>query len=78
MNLSCFSQASLKPLAYVKRDGKVKAMDASLLVPGDMVMLASGGAVPADCFINEGQIDVDQVRSCPLQASRRYTTLTCA
>jgi H+-transporting ATPase len=57
-----WGQASLKPQAYVKRDGKVKAMDAAFLVPGDLVMLASGGAVPADCYINEGTIDVDQVR----------------
>ena len=28
-------------------------------MPGDLVLLASGSAVPADCIINEGQIDVD-------------------
>jgi hypothetical protein len=54
-------QAALKPLAHVKRDGKVSVMDAAFLVPGDLVLLASGGAVPADCVINQGQIDVDQV-----------------
>jgi len=53
-------RASLKPQAVVKRDGKTKNMDAALLVPGDMVILASGGAIPADCIINEHQIDVDQ------------------
>ena len=53
-------KASLKPQATVKRDGKWQNMDAGLLVPGDLVLLASGSAVPADCLLNEGQIDVDQ------------------
>ena len=54
-------KASLKPMATVKRDGKMKTMDAALVVPGDLVILASGGAVPADCIINEGTVDIDQV-----------------
>ena len=51
---------SLKARATCKRDGKWQEIDAALLVPGDLVLLASGGAVPADCRINHGQIDVDQ------------------
>ncbi len=35
-------------------------MDAALLVPGDLVLLGAGGAVPADCVILDSQIDVDQ------------------
>lgn len=54
-------QASLKPVAHAKRDGKFVTLDAALLVPGDLVLLGAGSAVPADCIINEGQIDVDQV-----------------
>lgn len=57
-------QASLKPKAHVKRDGAFLTIDAALLVPGDLVLLGSGGAVPADCLINHGQIDVDQVGRC--------------
>ncbi len=53
-------KSSLKPEATVKRDGKWKPMEACLLVPGDLVLLATGSAVPADCRINDGQIDVDQ------------------
>lgn len=62
---------SLKPVATVKRDGKFKNIDASLLVPGDLVLLASGSAVPADCRINEGEIEVDEAaltgESLPVQ-----------
>ncbi|CAM9419595.1 unnamed protein product, partial [Phaeothamnion confervicola] len=53
-------KASLKPQAHVKRDGKWIVSDAAVIVPGDLVLLSSGGAVPADCFVNGGQIDVDQ------------------
>lgn len=51
---------SLKPQATVKRDGKWQEISATLIVPGDLVLLASGSAVPADCRVNKGQIDVDQ------------------
>ena len=51
---------SLKAKASVCRDGKWITIDQEFVVVGDMVKLASGGAVPADCRVNEGQIDVDQ------------------
>jgi H+-transporting ATPase len=55
----------------VKRDGKWKSIDGSLVVPGDLVLLATGSSVPADCRINEGQIEVDQAaltgESLPVQ-----------
>ena len=51
---------SLKPLATVKRDGEFQVMNAANLVPGDTVLLATGSAVPADCRVNEGEIEVDQ------------------
>lgn len=51
---------ALKPLATCKRDGKWANMDATLLVPGDLVLLGAGAAVPADCIVNEGRIEVDQ------------------
>jgi H+-transporting ATPase len=54
-------KASLKPTAVCFRDGKwISNFDARLLVPGDLVELASGAAVPADVMVNEGQIDVDE------------------
>ena len=53
-------KASLKPNAVVKRDGKWQNMDAALVVPGDLVMLGAGAAVPADCRVNAGRIEVDQ------------------
>jgi len=64
---------SLKPKATVKRDGKWQVIDGTTVVPGDMVLLASGSAMPADCRVNirdeerakqpdlvVAQIDVDQ------------------
>jgi hypothetical protein len=51
---------SLKPEATVKRDGKFQTINAALLVPGDLVLLGSGSAVPADCMVNEGRIEIDQ------------------
>merc|ERR1719178_208326 len=64
---------SLKPKATVKRDGKWQIIDGTHVVPGDMVLLASGSAMPADCRVNirdeerakqpdlvVAQIDVDQ------------------
>lgn len=53
-------KASLKPEATVKRDGKWMTINAALVVPGDMVLLASGSAIPADSRVQDGQIDVDQ------------------
>jgi len=54
-------KASLKPTASCKRDGMWNnQFDARLLVPGDLVELASGAAVPADCILNSGTIDTDE------------------
>ena len=53
-------KASLKPEATVYRDSKWKRIDASMLVPGDKVLLGTGSAIPADCRINEGRIEIDQ------------------
>lgn len=60
-------KASLRPTCTVKRDGEWKVTDAATLVPGDLVLLAAGSAVPADCRINptstgSASLDVDQVR----------------
>ena len=51
---------SLKPQATVKRDGKWTTMDASLLVPGDLILVGAGSSIPADCAVNHGTIEVDQ------------------
>jgi len=64
---------SLKPTATAKRDGKWVNIDGRTVVPGDLVLLASGSAMPADCRVNVreaarkrqpdlviAQIDVDQ------------------
>lgn len=51
---------SLKPLATVKRDGSWQNIDAAELVPGDLVLLGAGSAIPGDCRVNEGTLEVDQ------------------
>lgn len=51
---------SLKPQATCKRNGEWKIIDGGELVPGDLVLLAAGSAIPADCRVNEGQVEVDQ------------------
>lgn len=52
-------KASLKPTASCMRDGKWDSkFDARLLVPGDLIELSAGCAVPADCMINHGQVEV--------------------
>ncbi|CAM9923049.1 unnamed protein product [Heterosigma akashiwo] len=51
---------SLQKVATAKRDGEWREIAAWRLVPGDLISLGAGAAVPADCSINEGQIDVDQ------------------
>lgn len=53
-------KGALKPVATAKRDGSWQQINASLLVPGDLVKLAAGSVVPADCSINEGVVDVDE------------------
>lgn len=56
-------KASLRPEATVRRDGQWKTIDASLVVPNDLVLLSCGAAIPADCRVNEGakrSIEVDQ------------------
>jgi magnesium-transporting ATPase (P-type) len=53
-------KSSLKPQATVKRDGKWQVINATLLVPSDLVLLGSGSAIPADCRVNHSEIDVDQ------------------
>ena len=45
---------SLEPEATVKREGRVYIINATKLVPGDIVVLGAGGAIPADCTMREG------------------------
>ncbi|MBN1668318.1 MAG: cation-translocating P-type ATPase [Anaerolineales bacterium] len=41
------------PLVRVRRDGHVKEIDSHLLVPGDVVLLEAGNAIPADARLVE-------------------------
>ena len=49
------------PTAKVKRDGKFKNINATDLVPGDIITLESGCLVPADCrLINAYHLKVEE------------------
>ena len=52
--------AVIRRQATVHRDGKIVQVDASDLVPGDVVVLTSGEMVPADCRILHAEsVEVD-------------------
>jgi len=52
---------SLKPEATVKRNGRAMTVNAAEVVPGDIVLLGAGAAIPADCKVLAGKpIQVDQ------------------
>lgn len=46
--------------AKVRRDGRWQVVDASLLVPGDLVHIRVGDIVPADLEVGDGSVSVDQ------------------
>ena len=49
------------PNAKVRRDGRVQEMDATLVVPGDIVILEAGNYVPADCrLINSYNLKIEE------------------
>ncbi|ORX62428.1 plasma-membrane proton-e [Hesseltinella vesiculosa] len=53
---------SLAPECKVKRDGQLRTMDASELVPGDVIAIKLGDVIPADgrLISAEGQVSIDQ------------------
>ncbi len=54
-------QSAVKMRATVRRGATLEEVDASELVPGDVVQLESGGAVPADLrIISEIEVRVDE------------------
>ena len=53
-------KSSLPPQATVKRNGLWVTIDMSNIVPGDLVLLVAGYAVPADCRVINGSVEVDQ------------------
>lgn len=52
---------SLAPKAKVRRDGSWSEIEASNLVPGDMISFKIGDIVPADCRLTEAiNVSIDQ------------------
>ena len=54
------NEANENYLCRVRRDGDLKEIPVSEIVCGDVVLLSSGDCVPADGFIIEGALTVDQ------------------
>ena len=53
-------KSMVKATARVRRDGTETELDADQLVPGDVVILAAGGQVPADGRIVDGERPADR------------------
>ncbi len=54
-------RAMVKGVAHVLRDGEVSQIDTSEIVPGDVVLVASGDKIPADITLFESQdLTVDE------------------
>ncbi|HSJ72796.1 MAG TPA: cation-transporting P-type ATPase [Miltoncostaeaceae bacterium] len=49
----------LPPSAAVVRDGRETAVEAALLVPGDVIVIREGDRVSADARLIEGALDID-------------------
>ena len=53
--------ALAEPQALVIRDGAVRGIAATLLVPGDLVVIGDGGRIPADALLIDGDVlEVDE------------------
>ena len=69
--------AALAPRARVKRDGKVKSVEASELVPGDIIIIQFGNIVPADVKLL-GHAGADEApMQVPAQAALGNCDLHC-
>ena len=65
--------AALAPKARAFRNGKLEQIEASQLVPGDVILMAIGNVVPADVkLMGEEGDDV------PMQVRFRNTSYQCA
>ena len=53
-------KTSFHPSSICYRQKKWGTVDSWRLVPGDLVLLVAGSSVPADCYVTDGTIRVDQ------------------
>ena len=68
--------AALAPKAKVLRVGKIQTIDASGLVPGDIVSIRLGDIAPADVKLIGADDEHDQpLQVAPLSCSRSYTEI---
>jgi len=53
-------QKLASPKAKVIRDGKEQEIEATMIVPGDVIVVESGDIIPADAEILEGKLQIDE------------------
>jgi len=53
-------QKLASPKAKVIRDGKEQEVEATKVVPGDLIVIESGDIIPADAEILEGRLQIDE------------------
>lgn len=53
-------QKLASPKAKVIRDGKEQEIEATMVVPGDLIIVESGDIIPADAEILEGKLQIDE------------------
>ena len=53
-------QKLASPKAKVIRDGKEQEIEATMIVPGDIIVVESGDIIPADAEILEGKLQIDE------------------
>ena len=65
----------LPPRVRVRRDGAVAELDATLLVPGDIVLISEGDRLSADARLLDGAVLAqDHGSRSPIALSRRSVT----
>ncbi|XXG56720.1 hypothetical protein AAC387_Pa03g4062 [Persea americana] len=70
-NAAAALMASFSPKTKVLRDGRWSEQEAAILVPGDIISVKSGDAVPADArLLNGDQLDIDQYSLCGISIPR--------
>ncbi|MCE5318781.1 MAG: HAD-IC family P-type ATPase [Parachlamydia sp.] len=64
-NILAILKSNLMVKGHALRNGSWTMLDASELVPGDLIRVRMGDIVPADILVSEGSVEVDRVEVTP-------------